>query len=64
MSRTRVRRGKIVEIPEEWEGQVTHPQTIRKRPSKHTHKLRKEIKYGGPRTPRRGERAADFKEDE
>lgn len=31
---TRVRRGKVVEIPEEWAGHVTHPQTIRKRKSK------------------------------
>ena len=31
---TRVRRGKIVEIPEEWRGHVTHEQTIRKRDSK------------------------------
>ncbi len=30
----RMRRGKLVEIPEEWVGQVTHPQTIRKRASK------------------------------
>lgn len=30
----RERRGKLVAIPEEWFGQVTHKQTIRKRPSK------------------------------
>lgn len=30
----RTRRGKLVEIPEEWFGRVTHKQTIRKRPSK------------------------------
>lgn len=30
----RLRRNKLVEIPEEWVGKVTHPQTIRKRPSK------------------------------
>jgi hypothetical protein len=30
----RRRRGKIVPIPQEWLGQVTHPQTIRKRQSK------------------------------
>lgn len=28
---TRVRRGKVVEIPEEWRGHVTRQQTIRKR---------------------------------
>ncbi len=30
----RVRRGVEIEIPPEWVGKVTHPQTIRKRPSK------------------------------
>lgn len=40
---TRIRRGKEVEIPEEWRGQVTHPQTIRKRPSKYPRKLRRYV---------------------
>lgn len=30
----RNRRGKLVEIPNEWVGKVCHPQTIRKRKSK------------------------------
>jgi len=30
----RVRRGKLVEIPSDWVGHTTHPQTIRKRNSK------------------------------
>ncbi len=30
----RVRRGKVVQIPEEWVGKTTHPQTIRKRKKK------------------------------
>lgn len=30
----RMRRGKLVPIPEEWVGQTAHPQSIRKRPSK------------------------------
>lgn len=30
----RKRRGKLVEIPPEWVGHTTHPQSIRKRPSK------------------------------
>jgi hypothetical protein len=30
----RMRRGRLVEIPPEWVGKTTHPQTIRKRPSK------------------------------
>jgi hypothetical protein len=33
----RMRRSKLVEIPEEWVGQTLHPQTKRKRQSK-THK--------------------------
>lgn len=36
----RMRRGVLVEIPAEWVGQTTHPQTIRKRPSKQTRKVR------------------------
>lgn len=28
---TRIRRGRVVEIPEQWRGRTTHPQTIRKR---------------------------------
>ena len=36
----RVRRGQLVEIPEEWRGQVTHRQTIMKRPSNRTRKAR------------------------
>lgn len=34
----RRRRGKWVEVPEEWVGQVPNPQTIRKRQSKTTRK--------------------------
>lgn len=30
----RMRRGKLVKIPEEWVGKTVHPQTIRKRKSK------------------------------
>lgn len=37
----RMRRGKLVQIPAEWVGKVCDPQTIRKRPSKTIHKLRK-----------------------
>jgi hypothetical protein len=32
----RIRRGKTIEIPDEWIGHTTHPQTIRKRRSKLT----------------------------
>lgn len=42
----RIRRGVKVEIPTVWIGQVTHQQTIAKRPSKYIHKQRKAIKYG------------------
>ncbi len=37
----RIRRGKQVEIPEEWVGKVTHSQTIHKRKSKATKKMKK-----------------------
>ncbi len=40
----RMRRGKLVEIPEEWVGNTVHPQTIRNRASKVIHKLRKAAK--------------------
>lgn len=36
----RMRRGRLVEIPEQWRGKVTDRQTIRKRPSKKTRKAR------------------------
>jgi hypothetical protein len=42
----RNRRGKTVPIPDRWFGQVPHDQTIGKRPSKHPHKRRKEMKHG------------------
>jgi hypothetical protein len=43
---TRIRRGKEVVIPPEWEGQLTTAQTIRKRPSKLHRKLRRHLKPG------------------
>jgi len=42
----RMRRGVLVEIPEEWVGKTTHKQTINKRPSKQIHKKRKDTKLG------------------
>jgi len=56
----RVREGVLIRIPEKWLGKVTHPQTIRKRQSKFTKKVKrymqamkkghkinyKELKYG------------------
>jgi len=42
----RMRKGKLVKIPNKWVDQVTHPQTIRKRLSKMTHKLRRRVKLG------------------
>lgn len=43
----RERRGKLVEIPQKWVGRVTSQQTIRKRPSKLTHKLRRLVSPNG-----------------
>lgn len=37
----RLRRGKLVRIPDEWVGEVAHPQTVRKRPSKEPRKHRR-----------------------
>ena len=39
----RQRRGKWVEIPAEWVGQTTHPQSIRKRQSKQVRKIRMNV---------------------
>ena len=36
----RMRRGKLVRIPDEWVGEIVYAQTIRKRPSKKIRKLR------------------------
>lgn len=52
----RLRRGRLVEIPEEWRGQTTYDQTVRKRPSKALHKLRKWAKHGHDRVPKPAER--------
>lgn len=35
---TRIRRGKVITIPEEWRGKVTYPQTKNKRQSRLTRK--------------------------
>lgn len=56
----RTRRGKLVPIPAEWQGRVTHPQTVRTRPSKTQGKaeLRREAASGRRRVLRPAERAA------
>ena len=41
----RMRRGKLVEIPAEWVGEVVHAQTMRERRSKLTGKVAREVKY-------------------
>lgn len=50
----RIRRGKMVRIPDEWLLHVTHPQTINKRPSKQTRKQRLErnISFENKKHPR------------
>lgn len=54
----RLRRGKLVPIPEKWlgGGHLPHDQTMRKRPSQALHKFRKDVKHGGPRNPKPAER--------
>jgi hypothetical protein len=42
----RERRGKLVEIPAEWVGNVTHPQTMRKRPSTLINKRKRDGWHG------------------
>ena len=59
MATTRVRRGKVVEIPPEWRGRTVYRQTVRKRPSKQIHKRRKALKHGHERVER-----ASLTEDE
>jgi hypothetical protein len=60
----RMRRGKLVAIPADWQGRVPHPQTIRKRPAKQTGKaeLRREAASGRARVARPAERAASMVE--
>lgn len=41
----RTRRGKLVQIPEEWVGRFTTKATIRQRDSKLTHKLARQTKW-------------------
>jgi hypothetical protein len=50
----RMRRGKLVEIPEEWRGRLTTRKTIRDRQSKHTRKLRVREGAASRRYPSRG----------
>lgn len=45
----RMRRGKLVEIPVEWVGQVVYSQTVRERASSRIGKLAREAKYAGNR---------------
>lgn len=42
----RMRRGVLVEIPEEWVGKTVAKRTISQRPSKQTHKQAKDTKLG------------------
>lgn len=41
---TRVRRGKVVEVPPEWVGKITTAETIRQRPSKLIGKVKRAMK--------------------
>jgi hypothetical protein len=46
-TKQRLRRGKVVDIPEGWRGKVTTPATIRQRPSKLRGKLKRIVKDVG-----------------
>ncbi|HEX8884781.1 MAG TPA: hypothetical protein VF797_09860 [Noviherbaspirillum sp.] len=45
----RMRRGKLVEIPAEWVGQVVYPRTVRERASNRIGKVARESKYADNR---------------
>ncbi len=45
----RMRRGKLVEIPAEWVGQVVYPRTVRERASNRIGKVAREAKYADNR---------------
>lgn len=57
----RMRRGKLVEIPAEWVGELAYPQTIRERPSKLIGKTAREVKYADNRN--RKDRAVEIGAD-
>lgn len=58
----RWRRGKLVEIPEEWVGKTVNRKTIRQRPSKAIHKMRKDIKYDGYNARRKKFKESDHED--
>ncbi len=58
----RMRRGVLVEIPEEWVGKTTYGQTINKRPSKQIHKRRKDTKLGAFSNDKRKEEKLEISE--
>ena len=41
---TRIRRGKVVEVPPQWVGKITTKETIRQRPSKLLGKVKRMLK--------------------
>lgn len=43
MAETRLRRGKVVAIPEQWQGETLHPQTKRRRMSKQSARVRRSV---------------------
>jgi hypothetical protein len=43
----RLRRGKLVEIPAAWVGEVVYAQTLRERPSKLIGKVARKVKHAG-----------------
>ena len=57
----RMRRGKLVEIPAAWVGEVAYPQTIRERPSKLIGKVARVTKYADNRN--RKDRATQISDE-
>ena len=57
----RIRRGKLVEIPLAWVGNVVYRQTVRERPSKLIGKVARDMKYADNRN--RKDRSVKISDD-
>jgi hypothetical protein len=60
----RYRRGKLVQIPDEWVGNTVYDQTKRKRPAHFIHKLKKALKDRIWKQPKHDPRKEPIGEDD
>ena len=58
----RMRRGRLVKIPDKWVGNFTTPQTIRKRDSKLTNKLSRNTRWNRNRKGSTGPEYIKYKD--